>query len=66
MTLRILGTGLVVLMLVLAGGCHSNESRYGVAYAQPGCAVASPGCNPCNTCPAPAPVAVVPAPVVGR
>jgi hypothetical protein len=50
MSLRILGAGLVLLTLVLVGGCHSSQSRYSATCAQPGVVVASPGCNPCNTC----------------
>lgn len=62
MSLRFLGAGLVLLVLVLAGGCHS-QSRYGANYCQPGVVAASPGCNPCNTCgtpPAPGTVSAAP------
>jgi hypothetical protein len=62
MSLRILGVGLALLTMLLAGGCHSQPRT--TNYCQPN-VCASPGCPPpCNTCntpPAPGTVtAVVP------
>ncbi len=65
MSLRFLGTGLILLTLALVGGCHSNTSRYGSCYGQPAVVAASPGCNPCNTCGSPPPPGTIPA-VVGH
>jgi hypothetical protein len=47
MSLRMLGTGLI-LLLTLIGGCHSSQSRYQ-------CVQSSPCPTPCNTCNSPPP-----------
>ncbi len=66
MSLRTVGAALVLVVVAVTGGCHS-ESRYGSCYAQPSCCasptpvVATPGCSTCN---APVP-GTVPAAVPG-
>jgi hypothetical protein len=60
MALRIVGTAVMLLALVVVGGCHS-QSRYGAGYCQPSGVVASaPPCgSPCNTCGTPPPPGVI-------
>jgi hypothetical protein len=64
--LKFFGTGLVLLTLAVAGGCHTTNSCYNPCSSCPGqpvvtrSVVVTPGCNTCNTPPAPvAPTAVV-------
>ena len=58
MSLQTIGAGLVLLMLALVSGCHS-QSRYGANCAQPGVVAASPPCNTCGTPPAPGTITAV-------
>jgi hypothetical protein len=48
MSVRILGAGLVLATLLVIGGCHNNQSRYGAGCCQPSvAAVPNPGCPNC-------------------
>jgi hypothetical protein len=58
MALRIVGTAVMLLALVVVSGCHS-QSRYGSGYCQPTVSSAPPCSPPCNTCGTPPPPGMI-------